>query len=228
MKRCRLCQKESDSIRNSHPFPEFLYRPSYDEKHRALYLDPRSDAGRRDLCQKGPRERMLCPACETHLSVFEGYGASVLRSLSDSDVDRRRPNTLLRIPDVDYVKFKIFTMSLLWRAGVSTQAMFRKVRLGPHEERLREMIVEIRPGEPWEYGCFLEQLQEVEEFGPILVFPGEMRLENHKGCYFLAWGLLWQFVVSSHASELPYEELFLTGNGQLPIKISDRKIRDFI
>jgi len=32
---CRLCQKEKPLVQ-SHVIPEFLYRPLYDEKHRAV------------------------------------------------------------------------------------------------------------------------------------------------------------------------------------------------
>ncbi|HWM90996.1 MAG TPA: hypothetical protein VN493_09535 [Thermoanaerobaculia bacterium] len=106
--------------------------------------------------------------------------------------------------------------------------MFRKVQLGPDEEPLRRMIALANPGEPWEYGCALNQLQDIDDFKRVVMFPGEMKLEGHKGFHFMAWGYHWRFVVSSHASSLPYDELFLTPEGKLPIRVSSIKASDLV
>jgi hypothetical protein len=42
----------------------------------------------------------------------------------------------------------MFHLSLLWRMSVSKHPYFKEVSLGPHEEVLRRMLLEARPGEP--------------------------------------------------------------------------------
>jgi hypothetical protein len=54
-----------------------------------------------------------------------------------------------------YSPFKLFLMTQLWRAGVASDAFWKNVRLGPHEERLREMLLRAYPGQTYEYACVI-------------------------------------------------------------------------
>jgi len=58
---CPLCQKEKPLVQ-SHVIPEFLYRPLYDEKHRAIEakLVPKGF----NYLQKAYREPLPCSECE--------------------------------------------------------------------------------------------------------------------------------------------------------------------
>ena len=42
--------------------------------------------------------------------------------------------------NVDYAKLKLFFMSLLWRAHASDDPFFKRVKLGPHESKLKASI----------------------------------------------------------------------------------------
>ena len=46
-----------------------------------------------------------------------------------------------QIPEYDYKKLKLFFLSVLWRASVSTQPFFEKVSLGPHEAFIRDALL---------------------------------------------------------------------------------------
>lgn len=70
---CKLCLEDHD-LRRSHIIPEFLFRPLYDEKHRALTFRP--DVTGKRVIQKGIRERLLCAKCESHLGKLESYFAT--------------------------------------------------------------------------------------------------------------------------------------------------------
>ncbi len=62
-------------------------------------------------------------------------------------VTRTEPsiNDATVLPGVDYSKFKLFLMSLVWRAGAASGDFWETVKLGPHEEKLRSRI---RAGDP--------------------------------------------------------------------------------
>ena len=47
---------------------------------------------------------------------------------------------------VEYEPFKLFHLSVLFRASVSTLPTFADVSLGPHEERLRNLLLARRAG----------------------------------------------------------------------------------
>jgi hypothetical protein len=59
---------------------------------------------------------------------------------------------LLRVTGLDYTQFKLFHLSILWRAGVSTLGPFAEFRLGPHQDRIRQLLLAGDPGEAHQYG----------------------------------------------------------------------------
>lgn len=50
-----------------------------------------------------------------------------------------------QISEYDYTKLKLFFLSVLWRASLSTQHFFRKVNLGRHESAIREALLSNDP-----------------------------------------------------------------------------------
>jgi hypothetical protein len=132
--RCALCRRFA-VLRRSHIVPELLHRPIYDDKHQLEVV--RHGAIRATTLRRGFREPLLCDSCEQHIKKFEDYLAAPWfshaardRELSDSVIIRAR---------FDYIRLKLFVLSILWRASVSHLADFSDVRLGPHEERMRRL-----------------------------------------------------------------------------------------
>lgn len=223
---CRLCHSDGE-LRFSHILPEFLYKPLYDEKHRFIGLKPEPAPGaNEDLLQKGIREYLLCADCEEQLSKFERYASQVLRELPDTS--RESPGAVVCVSGIDYARFKLFQLSLLWRAGVSSQASFRGIDLGPHEERLRKMIRDGDPGEPLDYGCVLIRTRGPEKLDNLIKLPSRIRFLGHNGCQMVLAGMIWTFVVSGHLSRLHETGPFLTRNGNLPIHIGIGTASEFI
>ncbi len=79
------------------------------------------------------------------------------------------------------------------------------------------MLVEERPGEPYEYGCTVV-LPSSHQVTKRLIYPPEpISIEGHR-CYRAVFGALWWvFVVSSHSATFPFQEGFLSKQGALSI-----------
>ena len=141
MQQCKLCLRDA-TLRKSHIVPEFVYNPVYDSSHRAITLEPKKP--RRGYRQNGFWDRLFCDACEKLLGRLESYFADVWfnRPL--------RPNSLqgevVRISGLDYTKFKLFHLSILWRADTSALEVFKGVSLGRHAEDIRHRILTADPG----------------------------------------------------------------------------------
>src|SRR5690606_22273539 len=103
--------------------------------------------------QKGVREPLLCIDCEEKFSRHEKYVAEVFSG--KREVFLSRAGGLVIAEGIDYTKFKLFALSVLWRAGVSRNNFFRDVELGPHQEKLRYMLLNDHPGESSEYPFIL-------------------------------------------------------------------------
>ncbi len=136
---CALCQQEVPLVR-SHIVPEFLYKPHYDEKHRALLFDKRDVP--HTMVQKGLRERLLCEGCEARLQVFEDYFARYW--FKERPLPAKVVASEVTLRGIDYARFKLFLLSIVWRASVSDTAP--EMSLGPHEEPVRSMLINVDPG----------------------------------------------------------------------------------
>ena len=222
--KCRLCEAEGQ-LKHSHIFPEFLYERLYDEKHRSVGVKPYPGV-KQDMLQKGLREYLLCGSCENQLSKYERYAAKILRSLPD--VSAEKPGTLVVIRKVDYCKFKLFELSLLWRAGIAEQPSFAAVRLGPHESRLRKMLIGSDPGKPWEYPCVLIRFPSPGTVDQILTFPQRYRFLGHQAYVAISYGMIWIFFVSSHSHKIKERGSFLSVEGDLPLHVATESGKEFI
>jgi hypothetical protein len=191
--RCRLCNNEAKIVA-SHIVPEFLYEALYDAKHRFFELSLKPNE-RDKIKQKGLREPLLCEPCEQQLSVYEGY---VRRLLHGGIAVTASPDgEHLRLSGLDYAKLKLFQLSILWRAGVSTLPSFAQVKLGPHEARIRQMLWLQEPGAASDYGCVMSAvMHERELLQGLVVPPTHTRLLTHRAYRFIFGGLAFVYVVT--------------------------------
>lgn len=211
---CALCLQDVE-LRRSHIIPEFLYETLYDEKHRLQVLSIIPDQGNWHE-QKGLRERLLCDACEQKLSVWERYASLVFKGGVSLSV--RQDGNIVHISGLDYRQFKLFQLSVLWRAGVSSLQFFENVQLGKHAEALRQFLLAGDPGSPERYGCFMFGLKhEAGVFTGLIMQPGKVRLSGHIAYRFVFGGFLWAMLVSSHDLGAPLNQCTLSAAGNTAI-----------
>jgi hypothetical protein len=217
---CRLCLTEKVHLSHSHIIPEFAYEPCYDEKGRMIAV--RLKAKVMDTyIQKGIREHLLCAKCEGLFSKWEGHAASIFESgridLTVRDADGWTP------VQADYGLFKLYTMSLIWRMGISSDSCFKVVRLGAkHEERLRSALLRSDPLCPDEYPVIICSVRIGEEWMPEWVvppYPGKFH-----GVHVYApviGGFLHNFFVGSHPIHRQLKPLILQADGTFRIPRRD-------
>nr|WP_320193112.1 hypothetical protein [uncultured Desulfobacter sp.] len=218
---CKLC-KQDKPLRNSHIIPEFFYSSIYDERHR-FYIVSTAPGERRGIRPKGIYEKLLCETCEDAFGDYDDYGRKVLFGGASIEIPKNYPDAYVT-SNINYRKFKLFSMSLLWRASVSERIEFKITKLGgPHEERLRQMLYDKNPGEPYEYGCILmveNNKPEVMDLMGRLILPPEklqLRIEGHRVFRAAFGNLWWVWVVSNHTKSFSKQKVFMDQHGTLPI-----------
>jgi len=214
---CRLCSNPADLCR-SHILPEFLYRPLYDEKHRFFVV---TAAGRPDrYAQRGLTEKLLCHTCEQHFCRHERYAADVMTGRMGHRYRKRDDRMVIK--EIDYTQFKLFQMSLLWRASVSSLEFFRLVSLGPHEERLRTMLLQDDPGEPEDFGCVVVFARESGQGVSDTFFnPEPLRWSGRRMYRFFFAGSAWLFHCDRQTPALHLQKFLLQRDGSLTGLLGD-------
>lgn len=197
---CALCLQHRP-LCDSHIIPELAFQHLYDDKHRAI--DVVVDSGHKSWMQKGYREPLLCKDCENHISKFERYFSQVWNE--SGAVPAVLPNGVneWRLSGLDYAQLKLFHLSILWRAAASKLAQYGHIRLGPHFERIRGMLISSEPGPPSRYGMWGNLVfypKDRRIVWGIIPSPRKVRYKAHHVYNFMFAGCSWNYVVSSHMS----------------------------
>lgn len=116
-----------------------MYKHCYDENHSFFEFDSGQEIYNKKR-RKGLYEKLLCRSCEDILKDYEDYAKSILYEGVKPYIYRNK--TSFSTTEYDYKKFKLFVLSLLWRASISSQDSFKLVSLGPYEEKLRIILFE--------------------------------------------------------------------------------------
>ena len=215
---CRLC-KQNRPLMKSHIFPEWLYTPLYDKNHRFFVLSTNENK-RRGTRPKGIYERLLCQECEVQMSKWEGYARGVFYG-DDPRIKIEDNGGRVVLSGLRYTPFKLFQMSLIWRASITNRQEVHKINLGPHAERFRKMLFEECPGESHQYPAILMSLpRSLDQILREFIYPPELlpnKIDGHTGYRAVFGGLSWLFIVSNHSADLQDKDLFLSKDGQLPI-----------
>lgn len=230
MATCALCLKDKKLV-ESHIFPEFLYKSLYDSKHKYLVVSssPATPIRKRP---KGIYERLLCFECDSIIiGTYEDYAAKVLFGDGSTEIEIETKRIGFFINDLDYKRFKLFQLSLLWRASVTSRPELPRINLGPHTDSIRKMLFEGNPGKMYEYGCAMFFLPNQPKEMVGLIYspePVPRKVQGHRWYRAIFAGLFWTWIVSSHMNMYPRPEIFISEKGVLPVINSGTKGWGFI
>lgn len=226
-KECRLCLMQRD-LCNSHIIPEFFYEQMnlYDKKHRFNVLSTGPEK-HRPTEQKGIREKLLCKQCEGKFSVWEDHARRVLYGGECIEITTNDPKGIEC--SVDYAKFKLFQLSILWRVGISSHDGFSSVKLGAHEDILRRMLIDETPGNTEAYGCvILYSTKHTDITSNMIHCMGMSNVDGVDCIRLLLGGFFWLFFLSKSAIDPRQKELFLQESGHLRILKTDKDPNQYI
>lgn len=224
---CRLCGSKA-VLRKSHILPEFVFRPTYDSSHTAIFVDQKQE--RRGKRQRGFTEYMLCDACEGRFNEWETYFANVWFN----ERTRLRPATIqgsiVQVAGLDYSKFKLFHLSLIWRSGISTLEVFNPVNLGKQETNLRNRLLQRDAGTADDYPFFGIAMRDPDSGvfeDRLLKLPSSAKLNGHRIYTMLYGGVLWHYVISSHAGRSSAPAVF-EPSGPLTLGVQNWKESPYV
>lgn len=239
---CQLCHLER-TLCKSHIVPEFLYSPLYNDKNTLMAISGSGNKGWKPL-NKGITEHLLCSDCEKLIN--DKYEKPFKKEWEGKVA---LPENIFKgeiyTATYNYSKFKLFHLSILFRASVSTNPMFHAVKLGKHEEIIRKMLIVENPGEPTVYPilafAITDTQNKVEK--KIITQPTVSRIEGHLVYSQIYAGAMWSISVSSHPNQTfikcglqptgdinfiaePLSEIAIIRDASRALKRSQNKVRD--
>ncbi len=157
---------------------------------------------------------VLCENCDSGvIGKLDDYFAKFINGEFKSTIQPRfermdNRDIIVRENDpiYDYNRFKLFLLSLLWRASISSRPIFGQIKLSPEvEEDLRQRILTQQPGEPDLYPCFIHlppittdqqgrtgfHTFYMPTMSPIYLEKDELRM-----CEFIIEGVHYYYIIS--------------------------------
>jgi hypothetical protein len=154
------------------------------------------------------------------ISKFESYASLLLNNGIPIEIEEG-PG-VIRFSGIDYKMFKLFQLSILWRAGISDRPIFKAVDLGKHEDILRNMLLNDDPGESYKYGCIMFATMHNENHIDSLILQPELtRVEGQIIYRFVFGGFWWLYFCSSHKPNMQLSSRFLQSNGVVDIFLKE-------
>ncbi|MEY2640794.1 MAG: hypothetical protein RL150_187 [Candidatus Parcubacteria bacterium] len=172
-----------------------MYENLFDEKHRLVKASGLNVLSKRES-QSGENESdLLCRDCDNKkLGRLEDYAKRVLYSgnLGESQkievCNQLHPDgklTSTYCKNINYVKFKLFLLSILWRSSISRGDFFTEVCLRKKEEILRKMLYEEDPKSQLDFPCVILSFKFYQRKIASFVISSPRKIKSEKGTYYV-------------------------------------------
>ena len=195
---CRLCGNVGPLCR-SHIVPDFLCDPLRDSNRQMVVIGPKIRK-----IQTGYFERLLCSKCESLLSGYENKFKRAWMDTIPQTLGRLctvPPNNHICVSIPDFTAFKLFHLSVLWRAAASSRFKLESgITLGPYGAQIASMLLNGDPGQPGEFP-FFAILTVDDDNHPLATVTqlaeGDRKLNGRHHHYMMTYAYCdWLFVVA--------------------------------
>lgn len=132
---------------------------------------------------------IVCEQCEVRFGPWDQAAVETLIQRAGDQKPYFSKGELLAhvLRDYDYKKVKMFFISLLWRAGVSSQGFYASVSLGPFERQARQAILDENAGDSRFFSVFLGRWNasaRQQNLAKAMLSPNKNRYGNAIGYRF--------------------------------------------
>ncbi len=164
---CQLCGSDRPQLASAQIVPDFMLKYIQDEESGRAVMRVYDDESDQLLqVEEGgiePDGELVCEACLATIGEWDRYAdrlmyqdsGLVIEDMSVGDEESGTAEEAKVIRNVDYERFKLFQLSLLWRMGASDVIPFEPIDIGIHRQRLAEMLRSREPGAPEDFPCVM-------------------------------------------------------------------------
>lgn len=205
---CRFCGQERKLVK-AHIIPEGFFRRLRDNQDPPRILTNKEG----EYPKKAPigvyDKSILCEECEPLFGGWDNYAQQFLGEEPQGGQPIYVGGELAgyKVPKYDFVNLKLFFISLLWRASVSTHQFYQRVRLGPYEEVARQLIEQRNPGTENDFSVTLAKFDH--SLGSSILDPHRARFDNVNYCRFYLGGYVAYIKVDKRKAPKPFVDFML-------------------
>ena len=241
MKTCKLCLKEKELIKKSHILSDFLHSDLYDENHKLRQMDVialSNGIDRESRPSSGSYEGcILCNVCDNELiGKYETYISNLLKGnlrenekISCKKVTNSQGINFIEIRNLDFTKTKLFLLSLLWRAGISSRNEYREVELGPYQEIFRKEIFDNSPSDDKNTQINIYKFENGSNYASFIGQPRRHKFGHSTAYSIVITGYLIIYHLGDNKiSEKTFNNRLKENNSIAIIEVPKNKVQKFV
>jgi len=220
---CKLCRNEVTALINAHVIPKSLWEIDGDQPPPRLVTNT-ADTFPKRVPIGVYDQTIVCETCERRFSPYDTYAADFLLNRTNKFEQVRDEIGKLGgylVHNYDYRLLKLFGISVLWRAAVSSHPLFSRVQLGPFEEKARDMLVKGEPGDAMVFGVLFSVWDGGDSHTIMDPFAG--RLSGVRTYRFYLGRFVAHIKVDRRPFPSPLAEAILSAEGR-PLHIVSRDL----
>jgi hypothetical protein len=162
---CFYCHEAKELI-NAHVIPEYFFRQIIEtdgSKKKMLYLKKTE----LEYMQRAPKgiydSGILCKSCDNEIGKLDDYAIKFFQN--SASWQKTYSNNLIyyKPANCNYKVLKLFFISLLWRASITTNPFFGLVKLGPFEEEAYRRLKSKEPGDKHSFSVIMFKLSNTKD-----------------------------------------------------------------
>lgn len=210
-----------------------MYYGLFDEKHFIAHVDL-INFKRKDLLPNGFYDsKILCYECDNEIIgqlesyskivIYGGKGNSKKYPNYEKRINQLNQKYLL-LTNIDYKRFKLFLLSILWRASISNHKFFESVKLNEHEDIIGKMIYNNDPGTTFEYPAGMFIFEENKKL-PTKLIAKPIRTESagNLSYSFLINGLVLNYKIQGNGDKEFYNQIAIKDDNTMNVYIFNEK-----
>lgn len=215
MEKCRLCLRSKEKLQLSHVIPNAFWRQTKSSKtggKNGHYIEVLRQGN--TYAQKSHDEYLLCYECEQSFSVnFENYVITLLLRKPENvhvHLVHEEHNDVL--VGVDINKLRLFQLSILWRASISSLHFYSKIKLNEiEEETLRSVLFNLDTSSLRYFSCCMSFIfinktnKSARSAKTFIVSPVAEYLNSRTKFIFCFGGVEWIFHYPLYSQHLANE-----------------------
>ncbi|MDX5346877.1 MAG: hypothetical protein LPJ89_11290 [Hymenobacteraceae bacterium] len=206
-----------------------MYKKLFSDEQKIAYVSD-DFKSRSKLIHTGIYDSyILCHRCDNELiSSWETYASKLLyngnfKKEEQIHVENRVGHDGLEyvnVKNVNYKKFKLFLLSILWRAHVSKHPFFSEVNLGSSEQKLKRMLLEEKPGRECDFEIILiypKTSSDIPDY--IIAKPRIIRKNGNTFYVFVISEVIYLFNISAFNRQPVFSSVSVKESNELNVVI---------
>lgn len=200
---CKLCKEEKELIRKAHIIPDFIYRESklFDENHKIVLLrkdDLKNDKKSQEVQSGFYESNLLCANCDNKIiGQYEDYARIAFYGGAYSPYGNPKCSVTEYesiCENISYTKFKLFLLSILFKASISISNFFREVTISEENiEDIRLMLINGDAKNVLDFPILVSTFKFSEVPEQMIIAPRKSIIDGENVYTFVFSGMLFSF-----------------------------------